>query len=90
MHILLLYLVGITLGRLTSFKAGRCTQLRDFINISAGIVGALFGGLFLARAIGTPIALQSFNIGALLLSAASAALMLTMLTLLRRRFGRGV
>ncbi len=86
MHIIVLYLVGIILGRLTSILTGWRSRQRDFVNVSTGILGALFGGLFLAHALGAPTELRSLNGIAVMLAVATAALLLALLSLLRHRF----
>ncbi|MFA5962455.1 MAG: hypothetical protein WC804_00425 [Sphingomonas sp.] len=87
MHILLLYLVGIVAGGVTTIACRTKSRQRGFLNVAAGIFGALFGGLFLARAFGASTALNSF-IGAALLAAGAAGLLLLWLTLLRNWYER--
>ena len=88
MHILLLYLIGIALGRLTSILAGWRSPQRDYVNLCVGITGALLGGLALARKLHAPISVAAFNGGALLIAAATAAALLALLTLGRCWFER--
>lgn len=83
MYIVFLFLVGVSLGRLTTIVSGTRRRPRDHLNVCIGIVGALFGGLALARAIGAPTALNAVNGIAALMAAGTAGLLLLSITLLR-------
>lgn len=89
MSILLLFALGAALGVLANFLVRAQAHQHKFNNVSAGIIGALFGGALLPRLFGwRDVSPNGIDIPALLLAALGAAILLTILTVLRNRFGR--
>lgn len=89
MYIVFLYLVGVVAGRLTTILSSTKSRQRDCVNVAVGIIGALFGGLVLTRALAAPGAPTSFSVAAALLAAGAAGSLLISLTWLRKWHERG-
>lgn len=91
MTILLLFLLGASLGGLTSFATRTRHHQRHFINLSVGIIGAFAGGFGVSRVIfGAAARTHSSDPRILLLAAVTATGLLAALTILRRLSDRRI
>lgn len=82
MHIVLLFAIGGLLGLASNALRARRAPCRPQIDVALGTMGALFGGLLLARFLADEnVPAGDYGIGAVAMAAVCAAVPLTLLNL---------
>jgi uncharacterized membrane protein YeaQ/YmgE (transglycosylase-associated protein family) len=86
MQILLLFVLGGSLGLIASFSTGIGAHLPRFNNVAIAIIGALVGGMLLPRSISHVGSGNLMDIASTLLASIVAVIFLATLIAFRRKF----